>query len=77
VDDIRAYVEEAKEVGAPWAEAFDEAVLQKILPRISGIDSPVGVALEQAAALLSDFPLSRVKAGEMLEGFRHGAASYF
>ncbi len=78
VDDIRAYVKERVAVGASWEEAFDEAVLQKILPRISGIETPVGEALEKVAVLLGEeFPLSRAKAREMLEGFRHGGASYF
>ena len=78
VDDMRAYVGERVAVGGSWEEAFDEAVLQKILPRVSGMETPVGEALERVAELLGDeFPLSRAKARQMLEGFHHGGASYF
>jgi AAA domain (dynein-related subfamily) len=78
VDDIRAYVTERMAVGASWEEAFDEAVLQKILPRISGMETHVGEALERVAELLGEaFPLSRAKAHEMLEGVPYGGASYF
>jgi hypothetical protein len=78
VDDIRAYVEEARAVGASWEEAIDEAVLQKILPRISGTETPVEEALKQVAESLGEkFPLSQAKAREMLEGFLMAAPPIF
>jgi hypothetical protein len=80
VDDIGRYVQAATHDGGPWEEAFDEQVLQKILPKLKGTDPRLGEVLARLDALLSasEFPLSSRKIGAMRDGFlRHGFASYF
>lgn len=77
-DDIALYVDTASTLEADWRPLFDEAVLQKVLPRIRGIDPAVGEALEQIVEITEDvYPLSHAKAKRMLEGFRLGIASFF
>ena len=77
-DDIAAYVAGARLVGADGPEAFDEALLQKVLPRIRGIDAGVGEALSRVVEITEErYPLSHDKAKRMLEGFRLGVASFF
>jgi len=76
--DVASYVEEARAHGASWEEAFDEAVLQKVLPRIGGMDLAVGEALDRIVDLCAGrYPLSAAKAGLMRERFRGGVASFF
>ena len=79
VDEIGSYVEAAGDLGVDWTDAIDEQILQKILTKVSGLDSDVGSALERFIELAEDrYPLSRAKAQAMLDGFnRHGTATYF
>jgi len=79
VDEIRVYVQQAHSIGVVWEEAFDEQLLQKILPKIKGAEHSVGFALEAFIRHTEDIcPLSHMKATRMLEGYRaHGIASYF
>jgi hypothetical protein len=77
-DDIAGYVGIAVKLGSDWQAAFDEAILQKVLPRIGGIDQAVGDALAEIIRLSEGrYPLSHAKAQRMLEGFRLGVASFF
>ena len=78
--DVDVYVRACAELGISWQEAVDEQILQKILPKCKGIDSKVGIALEQLSKLLTkdEFPLSNQKLQYMIEGYQqHGIASYF
>ena len=79
VDEIKTYVTEAEQLEIPWSEAFDEQLLQKVLPKLKGTDLRVGATLQQFVNLTEQyFPLSFVKAKEMADGYRqHGFASYF
>jgi 5-methylcytosine-specific restriction endonuclease McrBC GTP-binding regulatory subunit McrB len=79
VDEIKNYVANASRLGVDWDEAFDEQLLQKVLPKLKGTDLRVGEALEQFVAVTQhEFPLSSAKAKEMADGYhQHGFASYF
>jgi MoxR-like ATPase len=78
-DDVARYVDQAEVNEIDWREAFDEAVLQKILPKIRGTDPALQKALEDVAGHCHErFPLSAAKARRMLEAFAStGFASYF
>jgi MoxR-like ATPase len=77
-DDFADYIEKAVAIGADWEEAFDEAVLQKVLPRIRGMDPVVGEALGRLVEITEGrYPLSHARAMRMLEDFRRGVASFF
>jgi MoxR-like ATPase len=78
-DDISAYVDAAREQEIEWTEAFDEAVLHKLLPKVRGTDLAVQRALEAVCAHCAGrFPMSERKARRMLDGFMAtGFASYF
>ena len=79
IDDIRKYVEEATTLGVKIEEALDEQMLQKLLPKVHGIEPRIEQALTGFIELCGDgFPLSSNKASRMLIGFnKHGSASYF
>jgi len=79
VDEVVLYTTQAMQIGVPSAEALDEQLLQKVLPKVRGLDARVGKALEQFVALSNDrFPLSHVKAVRMLAGYNlHGSISFF
>ena len=79
IDDIRKYVEEATTLGVKNEEALDEQMLQKLLPKVHGIDPRIEQALTGFIGLCGDgFPLSSNKASRMLIRFnKHGSASYF
>jgi hypothetical protein len=81
VDEINAYVQAstASGVGIPWQRAFDEQLLQKVLPKIKGTDPRIGDALNKLAGLTApDFPMTQERIGKMLETFNlHGFVSYF
>ena len=79
IDDIRKYVEEATTLGVKIEEALDEQMLQKLLPKVHGIDPRIEQALTGFIKLCGDgFPLSSNKASRMLIRFnKHGSASYF
>lgn len=77
-DDICDYVTIAAGIDPGWQGAFDETMLQKVLPRIRGIDQAVGDALAEIIKITEGrYPLSHAKAKRMLEGFRLGVASFF
>lgn len=77
-DDIAAYVRRATALGATWQEAFDEAVLQKLLPRIRGFDPTLAELLQKLSTLTQhDFPLSHAKIEQMRKGLRDGVVSFF
>ncbi len=79
IDDIKAYVEGAEALGVVTEEALDEQMLQKLLPKIHGIDPRIEQSLTRFIELCADrFPLSAEKAGNMRTRFNdHGSASYF
>ena len=79
VDEIKKYVATATNNGGSWQDAFDEQLLQKVLPKLKGADLRLGGVLEQFSAITrSHFPLSNEKAQRMLNQFNeHGFASYF
>jgi hypothetical protein len=65
--------------GSPGRRCQTKQLVQKILPKRKGACPTVGKALEQVVRLTAGaYPLSHVKAEEMLDGFhQHGFASYF
>jgi hypothetical protein len=81
VDEINAYVQAsiAGGIGIPWQQAFDEQLLQKVLPKIKGTDPRIGDALNKLVGLTDpDFPITHERVGKMLETFNlHGFVSYF
>lgn len=80
LDEMRSYVDASAELNVPWQDALDELLLQKVLPKLRGLDPTAGEALEAFLAIADEgrFPLSRAKASEMLARFgAHGSVSYF
>jgi hypothetical protein len=79
LDDIAAYVQAAEALGAPWEQALDEQLAQKVLPKLNGAKPGIGPALEQIVLTTSErFPLTHARARKMLEGFHlYGFVSYF
>ena len=76
---MRAYVEGADALGVSAEEALDEQMLQKLLPKVHGIDPRIDQSLARFMELCGDrFPLSFEKARHMRFRFNeHGSASYF
>ena len=79
IDDIRNYVDAAEVLGVEAEAALDEQMLQKLLPKVHGIDPRIEQALTSFIGLCGDrFPLSSDKASRMRIRFNeHGSASYF
>ena len=79
IDDIRNYVDAAAALGVEVEEALDEQMLQKLLPKVHGIDPRIEQALTGFIELCGNrFPLSSEKASRMRIRFNeHGSASYF
>ena len=80
VDESNQYVVASAALGVPWSDALDEQVLQKVLPKVRGLDPAAGEALEAFLAFADEerYPLSRMKASEMLTRFNlHGSVSFF
>lgn len=79
VDDIRTYIDLAKDLGIGWEGALDQQILQKVLPKMKGADLRVGEALDNLARLAAArFPLTYRKATAMSIAFKqYGFASYF
>ena len=79
IDDIRNYIEAAEALGVEAEAALDEQMLQKLLPKVHGIDPRIEQALTGFIELCGDrFPLSADKARRMRIRFNeHGSASYF
>ena len=79
IDDIGNYVDAAVEMEVDGDTALDEQMLQKLLPKVHGIDPRIEQALTGFIELCRDrFQLSADKAGRMRIRFNeHGSASYF
>ncbi len=81
VDEINSYVHAsvADGIDISWQRAFDEQLLQKVLPKIKGADPRIGDALNRLVGLTDpDFPMTHERVGKMLENFNlHGFVSYF
>lgn len=80
LDDISDYVSMATEpeMGSDWSSAFDEQVLQKILPKIKGSDPQIEPMLARLQEILADYPLSLERAKRMQATYlNHGLTSYF
>jgi hypothetical protein len=78
ISEIKTYVSEAKQLGVPWEQALDDQLLQKVLPKVKGIDPRLNSALIRFKELTETrFPLSHEKANRMLAGLAHGFTSYF
>ncbi|MGZ8570895.1 MAG: McrB family protein [Actinomycetota bacterium] len=78
LDEVNTYVHAAEEIGTDWRQAFDEQLVQKVLPRVRG-DGSAGVALDTFIATLGDdFPLATAKATRMrAELDAHGFLAFF
>ena len=79
IDDIKNYVDAAKVLGVEVEAALDEQMLQKLLPKVHGIDPRIEQALTGFIEQCGDrFPLSSDKACRMrMRFYEHGSASYF
>lgn len=79
VSEIKQYVAYSMDLGLSWKEAFDDQLLQKILPKVKGLDPKVQLALEEIIEISSEqFPKSHEKALNMLKGYKnYGFVSYF
>jgi hypothetical protein len=78
LDEVSSYVVAAQEIGTDWRTAFDEQLVQKVLPRVRG-DETTGVAIDAFIDVLgTDFPLARAKAARMkAELDAHGFLAFF
>jgi MoxR-like ATPase len=78
-DEIGAYIAEAEKVGMTWETAFDQQLLQKVLPKVKGADVRIESTLRSLLDLADGrFPLTMRKVEMMSSGFaQHGFASYF
>lgn len=79
VDEINRYVEEAVRIGVPWEEAFDDQIIQKILPRIKGTDIRLGAMLQRLNDITANkFHRSNSKIQHLNYGFHsNGIVSFF
>lgn len=79
VDEVVKYVDEAGRIGVPWEEAFDDQIIQKILPRIKGTDVRLGTMLQRLYELtLNRFPRSNYKIQLLYHGYQtNGIVSFF
>ncbi|HIA52758.1 MAG TPA: hypothetical protein EYN91_11825 [Candidatus Melainabacteria bacterium] len=79
VDEINKYVTEASRIGVPWEDAFDDQIIQKILPRIKGTDIRLGVMLQRLNDITANrFHRSNSKIQHLNHGFHsNGIVSFF
>ena len=79
VDEIARYVNEAARIGVPWHEAFDDQIIQKILPRIKGTDIRLGTMLQKLNDITANrFPRSHSKIQQLNYGYHtNGIVSFF
>lgn len=78
IDEIAEYQKVAQELGMDPVDALDDAVLQKVLPKLRGTDSRMLGALGEFLTLAQGIlPLSHAKATRMHEeGTQHGFVSF-
>ena len=79
VVEIEAYWHQSTSVGNSSEEALDEQLLQKVLPKIRGMDPRIKTSLESISEITRDkYQLTFEKAQVMLDSFtQNGIASYF
>ncbi len=79
VDEINRYISAAALIGVPWEEAFDDQIIQKILPRIKGTDIRLGVMLQRLNDITANrFHRSNGKIQHLSHGFHsNGIVSFF
>jgi GTPase subunit of restriction endonuclease len=79
VDEINRYVMEAARIGVPWELAFDDQIIQKILPRIKGTDIRLGPMLQRLNEITANrFHRSNSKIQHLNYGFHtNGIVSFF
>lgn len=79
VDEINRYVGEAARIGVPWEVAFDDQIIQKILPRIKGTDIRLGVMLQRLNDITANrFHRSNIKIQHLNYGYHNnGIVSFF
>lgn len=79
VDEINRYVNEGVRIGMPWEEALDDQIIQKILPRIKGTDTRLGVMLQRLLDItINQFPRSHRKIQQINHGYQiYGIVSFF
>jgi len=78
LDEVNTYVQAADEIGTDWRQAFDEQLVQKVLPRVRG-DESARPAVEGFLAVIGDgFPLAQEKAERMRRELdAHGFLAFF
>ena len=79
VSEISGYCDQAISIGTPSEEAFDEQLLQKVLPKIKGMEQRVRESLEKIVDITADkYTLTHEKANLMLTTYvQNGFTSYF
>ena len=80
VDDIKEYIGESEGLDVSWNEALDEQILQKVLPKMSGAEPSIGLALERLVDVAKNLGLhlTLAKAQRMSDDYaRDGFTSYF
>ena len=78
IDELLEYQQAAGELGVDPLEALDDALLQKVLPKVRGTGTGLPQALKDFLVIAEgDFPLSHAKARRMLTaGIHHGFISF-
>ena len=78
LDEISAYLVAADEIETPWETAFDEQLVQKVLPRVRSDASAAGAIDAFLDALGDGFPLAQAKAAKMRADLdAHGYLEFF
>jgi len=78
LDEVSAYVIAAQEIGTDWRVAFDEQLVQKVLPRVRG-DESAGAAIDAFVRTIgAGYPLALAKAEQMRRDLdAHGFLAFF
>jgi hypothetical protein len=78
LDEVNAYVLAAQEIGTDWRTAFDEQLVQKVLPRVRG-DESAGAAIDAFIRTIgASYPLALAKAERMRRELDdHGFLAFF
>ncbi len=78
VEEVGNYVRLAQDEGVDPLEALDEQLLQKVLPRIRGMDPDVGAALAVLKDATEGLPMSHARVKRLLKQYsERGVASFF
>ena len=79
VSEIAGYWKQSIALGSSSEDALDEQILQKILPKIKGMDQRVKTSLESIRDISAEkYPLTHAKVESMITAYiQNGITSYF